>query len=107
VVTWFTFLPSFIFILAGGPFIESTHNDLKFTAPLTAITSAVVGVILNLALFFGYHVLWPQGFSGAFDWLSAVLALTAAVALFKYKRNVIHVIAVSGLIGVGIRLFIA
>ena len=107
VVTWFTFLPSFIFILAGGPFIESTHNDLKFTSPLTAITSAVVGVILNLALFFGYHVLWPQGFSGAFDWLSAVLALAAAVALFKYKRNVIHVIAVSGLIGVGIRLFIA
>jgi chromate transporter len=107
VVTWFTFLPSFIFILAGGPFIESTHNDLKFTAPLTAITAAVVGVILNLALFFGYHVLWPQGFSGAFDWLSAVLALAAAVALFKYKRNVIHVIAVSGLIGVGIRLFIA
>ena len=107
VVTWFTFLPSFIFILAGGPFIESTHNDLKFTAPLTAITSAVVGVILNLALFFGYHVLWPQGFSGAFDWLSAVLALAAAVALFKYKRNVIHVIAVSGLMGVCIRLLIA
>lgn len=107
VVTWFTFLPSFIFILAGGPFIESTHNDLKFTAPLTAITAAVVGVILNLALFFGYHVLWPQGFSGAFDWPSAVLALAAAVALFKYKRNVIHVIAVSGLMGVGIRWLIA
>ena len=106
VVTWFTFLPSFIFILAGGPFIESTHNDLKFTAPLTAITAAVVGVILNLALFFGYHVLWPQGFSGAFDWPSAVLAVAASVALFKYKRNVIHVIAVSGLLGVGIRLLI-
>jgi len=87
--------------------IESTHNDLKFTAPLTAITAAVVGVILNLALFFGYHVLWPQGFSGAFDWPSAVLAVAAFVALFKYKSNVIHVIAVSGLIGVGIRLFIA
>jgi chromate transporter len=83
VVTWFTFLPSFIFILAGGPFIESTHNDLKFTAPLTAITAAVVGVILNLALFFGYHVLWPQGFGGTFDWPSAVLALAAAVALFS------------------------
>ena len=107
VVTWFTFLPSFIFILAGGPFIESTHNDLKFTAPLNAITAAVVGVILNLALFFGYHVLWPQGFGGAFDWPSAVLALAAAVALFKYKRNVIHVIAVSGLMGVCIRLLIA
>ena len=64
VVTWFTFLPSFLFILAGGPMIESAHNDLKFTAPLTAIRAAVVGVILNLALFFCYHALWPQGFSG-------------------------------------------
>ena len=63
-VTWFTFLPSFLFILAGGPFVESTHNDLKFTAPLTAITAAVVGAIINLALFFGYHVLWPAGFGG-------------------------------------------
>jgi len=107
VVTWFTFLPSFLFILAGGPMIESTHNDLKFTAPLTAITAAVVGVILNLALFFGYHVLWPQGFSGAFDWPSAVLAVAASVALFKYKRNVIHVIACSGLLGIGIRWFLA
>jgi len=52
-VTWFTFLPSFIFILAGGPFVESTHNNLKFTAPLTAITAAVVGGMVNLALFFG------------------------------------------------------
>jgi len=99
-VTWFTFLPSFLFILAGGPLIETTHNDLKFTAPLTAITAAVVGVILNLALFFGYHVLWPTGFSGVFDWPSAVLALAAGVALFKYKRNVIHVIAVCGLLGI-------
>jgi chromate transporter len=101
-VTWFTFLPSFMFILAGGPLVESTHNDLKFTAPLTAITAAVVGVILNLAMFFGYHVLWPQGFSGAFDVPSAVIALAAAVALFKYKRNVIHVIGVCGLVGVAI-----
>ena len=89
-VAWFTFLPSFLFILAGGPLVESTHNDLKFTAPLTAITAAVVGVILNLAMFFGYHVLWPQGFGGAFDLPSAVMALAAAVALFKYQRNVIH-----------------
>lgn len=56
-VTWFTFLPSFLFILAGGPLVESTHGDIKFTAPLTAITAAVLGVILNLAMFFGYHVL--------------------------------------------------
>ena len=102
-VTWFTFLPSFIFILVGGPLVESTHNDLKFAAPLTAITAAVVGVIFNLALFFGYHVLWPSGFSGNFEWPSALIALAAALALFKYKRNVIHVIAVSGLAGISIQ----
>jgi len=99
-VTWFTFLPSFIFILAGGPFVESTHNDLKFTAPLTAITAAVVGVIVNLALFFGYHTLWPQGFSGSLDIPSGLIAVAAAVALFKFKRNVIQVIGVCGLIGI-------
>ncbi len=98
-VTWFTFLPSFVFILAGGPFIESTHDDLKFTAPLTAITAAVVGVILNLALFFGYHVLWPQGFAGRFDWVSALIALGAAVALLRFKLNVIHVIAGCAIVG--------
>ena len=59
VVTFFTFLPSFIFIFVGAPFIESTQNNLKFTAPLTAITAAVVGVIVSLALFFAQHVLWP------------------------------------------------
>lgn len=101
-VTWFTFLPSFIFILTGGPFVESTHNDLKFTAPLTAITAAVVGVILNLALFFGYHTLWQQGFAGSLDIASALIALVAAIALFKYKRNVMHVIAVCGLLGMTI-----
>jgi chromate transporter len=98
-VTWFTFLPSFLFILAGGPLVESTHNNLNFTAPLTAITAAVVGVILNLALFFGYHVLWPQGFSGAFDLPSAVIAVAAAVALIRYKRGVMPVIGVSALVG--------
>lgn len=98
-VTWFTFLPSFLFILAGGPLVESTHDDLKFTAPLTAITAAVVGVILNLALFFGYHVLWPVGLGGPFDWVSALIALGAVVALFRYKRNVMHVIGVCALVG--------
>lgn len=98
-VTWFTFLPSFIFILAGGPFIETTHNDLKFTAPLTAITAAVVGVILNLALFFGYHALWPQGFAATFEWQAALIALGAGVALIRYQANVIQVIAGCALLG--------
>jgi chromate transporter len=99
IVTWFTFLPSFVFILAGGPLVESTHENLKFTAPLTAITAAVVGVILNLAVFFGYHVLWPKGWQGPFDWLSALIAIAAAVALFRFKRNVIHVIALCAVVG--------
>jgi chromate transporter len=98
-VTWFTFLPSFIFILAGGPLVESTHDDLKFTGPLTAITAAVVGVILNLAVFFAYHVLWPQGIEGRFEWPAAVIAVAAALALFKFKRGVIEVIAASALLG--------
>jgi len=98
-VTWFTFLPSFIFIFAGGPLVESTHGDLKFTAPLTAITAAVVGVILNLAVFFGYHVLWPKGFAGTIDWLSALIALAATIALFRFKRGVIEVIAACAVVG--------
>lgn len=105
-VTWFTFLPSFIFILAGGPFVESTQNDLKFTAPLTAITAAVVGVIFNLALFFGYHTVWPQGFGAPLDITSALIALAAAIALLKYKLNVMQVIAVCGLLGVLIKQWI-
>lgn len=104
-VTWFTFLPSFIFILAGGPFVESTHNNLKFSAPLTAITAAVVGVIVNLALFFGYHTLWPQGFGGSVDIPSAIIAAGAAVALLKFKRNVMQVIGVCGLVGIVIKMW--
>ena len=103
-VTWFTFLPSFLFILAGGPLVESTHNALKFTAPLTAITAAVVGVILNLACFFGYHVLWPKGFSGALDWPSAIIAIAAAIALFRYKLGVIQVLLACGLAGLAVHL---
>jgi chromate transporter len=95
VVTYFTFLPSFLFILAGGPLVESTHGNLKFTAPLTAITASVVGVILNLAVFFAWHVFWPQGFAGRFDVTSATISLCAFLALFRYKVGVIQVIAAS------------
>jgi chromate transporter len=104
VVTFFTFLPSFVFILAGGPLVEATHGKLGFTAPLSAITAAVVGVIVNLALFFAYHVLWPQGFGGRFDIASAFIALAAAVALFRFKRGVIEVIAGSAVIGLAVHL---
>jgi chromate transporter len=104
VVTWFTFLPSFVFILAGGPLVEATHDDLHFTGPLTAITAAVVGVVLNLALFFGWHVLWPRGWDGPFDAASAVIAVGAAVALLRYKQGVIRVIAACAVVGLVIHL---
>jgi len=104
VVTFFTFLPSFIFILLGGPLIETTHGDLKFTAPLSAITAAVVGVILNLALFFAYHVFWSAEQSAAIDWFSVALTAIAAFAIFKYKANVIIVILGCGILGMAWRL---
>jgi chromate transporter len=104
VVTFFTFLPSFMFILAGGPLVESTHGRLGFTAPLSAITAAVVGVILNLALFFAYHVLWPQGFAGRFDAPSALIGLAAAVALFRFKVGVMPLLAACAVVGLAVRL---
>jgi chromate transporter len=104
VVTFFTFLPSFLFILAGGPVIESTHGNLRFTAPLTGVTAAVVGVILNLAVFFAYHVLWPAGLSGPFEWREAIIGLLAAVALFRFRVGVIPVVAASALLGMSMRL---
>lgn len=93
VVTFFTFLPSFVFILAGGPLIETTHGKLGFTAPLSAITAAVVGVILNLALFFAYHVVWPQGFHAHPDSISAAIAVIAAIALFRFHIGVMPLLA--------------
>lgn len=103
VVTFFTFLPSFVFILAGGPIVETTHGDLRFTAPLSAITAAVVGVIANLALFFAWHVLWPQGPSGPFDAVAAVIAIGAAVALFRFKVGVLPLLAACAAIGAMLR----
>lgn len=99
VATYFTFLPSFFFILLGAPFIESTHGNLTFTAPLTGITAAVVGVILNLAVYFAYHVLWPQGLGQHFDALSALIGAAALIALIRYKIGVIPVILACGAVG--------
>lgn len=105
VATFLTFLPSFFFILAGAPLVEATRGELRFTAPLTAITAAVVGVIVNLAVFFAWHSFWPQGtaaapFGGDFEGFSALLARVAFVALSRYRADVIKVIgacAVAGL----------
>ncbi|MCX7086763.1 MAG: chromate transporter, partial [Methylococcales bacterium] len=105
IVTYFTFLPSFLFILAGGPLVESTRGNLKFTAPLSAITAAVVGVILNLAVFFAWHVFWPQGFAGRIDIMAVCIGAAALLALLRYKVGVIAVIAASGVAGLMVWLF--
>jgi chromate transporter len=104
VATFFTFLPSFLFILVGGPLVEATRGELRFTAPLTGITAAVVGVIFNLAVFFAWHTFWPQGtptdpFAGTFDWFPVIVAAAAFVALWKYKADIMRVIAVCALLG--------
>jgi chromate transporter len=104
VVTWFTFLPSFVFILAGGPLVERTHGEVSFTAPLTAITAAVVGVILNLALFFAGHVLWPRGFGGGIDAVAALITVAASVALIRFRVGVVPVLALCAMVGLALRL---
>ena len=108
VVTWFTFLPSFVFILAGGPLVESTHGRLQFTAPLTAITAAVVGVIASLAILFIAHIAYPTGPGAGFliNLDAAALALTAlaALALMRLKWGVMPVMAGCALIGLAVRL---
>ncbi len=99
VATFFTFLPSFLFIFIGGPVIEATRHDLQFTAPLIGITAAVVGVILNLAIFFAYHVLWPAGLKEQFDWASLLIGIAAFLALFKYKISIVKVILFCAALG--------
>jgi len=104
VATFFTFLPSFLFILAGGPLVEATRGEIRFTAPLTGITAAVVGVILNLAVFFAWHTFWPQGtadapFAGTFDWFPVIVAVASFIALWRYKADIMKVIGVCALLG--------
>ena len=104
VATWFTFLPSFIFILAGGPYVESTRGNLKITAPLAAVTAAVVRVIANLALFFVAAALFPSGTGGLIDWVAAGILVAAALALWLLKWGVIRVIAAAAVTGLMLRM---
>ena len=104
VATYFTFLPSFVFIFAGAPFIETTHGNLKFSAPLSGITAAVVGVIVSLALFFAWHVLWPEGAAGGFEWPAALIGAAAFAALFGYKTGIMPVIGACALAGLAATL---
>jgi chromate transporter len=103
VATWFTFLPSFFFILAGGPYVEATRHRTAFSGPLTAINAAVVGVVLSLAILFAQNVFLPT--NQALDAAALMIALLAAIALFRFRRSVMEVIAWGALLGLGMGLF--
>jgi len=102
VVTFFTFLPSFVFIFLGAPLIEKTHGNLQLAAPMTGITAAVVGVIASLAVFFAWHVYWPQGWSGPFAWPALLIGIGAFAALLRWPTQVIPIIAASALAGLAL-----
>jgi chromate transporter len=99
VATFFTFLPSFLFILAGGPLIESTRDDIRITAPLAAISAAVVGVIASLAVFFAEHVFRLALPLPQWDFVAIVIAVLAAIALLRFKAGTISLIGVCALAG--------
>jgi chromate transporter len=96
VAALFTFVPSFVFILAGGPLVESTRGNLRLTAPLTAISAAVVGVIASLALYFGREVFFA---GGSLQVEAIVLGVAAAIALLRYRVGTITLIAACALAG--------
>jgi chromate transporter len=101
VATFFTFLPSFVMIFLGAPFIETTRSQLKLAAPLAAITAAVVGVIFNLAVFFALHTFWQEK-TQHLNIAGLIIACLAFIALTKFKANALVVIVASGLAGVAL-----
>ncbi len=99
VTTYVTFLPSFIFIFLGAPYIEVLRGNKNLTGALSGVTAAIVGVILNLALVFGAAVIFPQGLSINADWFAAIMSIVAFVALYRFKADVLMVVLAGGLIG--------
>ena len=105
VTTYVTFLPCFLFIFIGAPYIEVLRGNKSLTGALSGVTAAVVGVILNLALVFGSAVIFPGGNTGSADLFSAVLTLAAFIALYKFKADVLLVVLAGGLVGL-VRTFL-
>jgi chromate transporter len=85
VTTYTTFLPCFIFIFLGAPYIEVLRGNKSLTSALNGVTAAVVGVVLNLALVFGAAVIWPRGFTEGTNWFAALLSVAAFIALYRFK----------------------
>jgi chromate transporter len=113
--TWVTFVPCFLWIFLGAPFIERLRDNAVLTAALTAITAAVVGVILNLAVWFGLHVVFDEvrtvtayGLDldvpvwSTVNLAAAALVLAALVAAFRFRLGPVTVLAGCALAGVAL-----
>jgi chromate transporter len=103
ITTWSTFVPCFLWIFLGAPHIERARGNAKLGATLTAVTASVVGVVLNLAVWFGLHVIRPAG--DRVDWFAIVVAALAFVAMQRFKVGIVPVVLASGAIGLLCRTF--
>ena len=97
ITTWATFVPCFLWIFLGAPHIEQLRGNKSITSTLSTVTAAVVGVILNLAVWFGLHVLFPEG--KAIDWFALTVGLVAFFGMLRFKWNVVPVVLGSGAAG--------
>src|SRR5438876_1624133 len=97
ITTWTTFVPCFLWIFLGGPHIEQLRGNVKLTTALSAITAAVVGVVLNLAVWFGLHTLFPE--KGVVNWFAVGVGLGALAGMLRWKWDIIPVVLGSGLLG--------
>ena len=102
VTTWATFVPCFIWIFLGAPYVERLRGNVALSAALATVTAAVVGVILNLAVWFGLHVIFPEG--GRIDWIAVALGTVAFVGMIKWKWDVIAVVIGGAAAGLFIQL---
>ena len=98
ITTWATFTPCFLWIFLGAPYIEQLRGNTRLTSALSAITAAIVGVVLNLAVWFALHVFFPA--TGAIDWFAILLCIAAFVAIARYKVDIIPVVIGAGVLGV-------
>jgi chromate transporter len=104
VTTYATFLPCFLFIFLGAPYVEVIRGNPHLTSALSGVTAAVVGVVLNLALVFGAAVIWPHGIAGGTRWLAVLLGAAAFALLYGYKVDVLWVVLGGGALGLAARL---
>ncbi len=105
ITTWATFTPCFLWIFLGGPYIEKLRGNIKLTTALSAITAAVVGVVLNLAVWFGMHAIFPDG--ATIDWFAVIVSLVAFLGMLRWRWDIIPVVLGAGALGLIYQLALA